>query len=86
MRQRAPDRSAAGHAIISPVIRYLIFPGLIAIVGIVYLIVTHGEPAGSALLLIFAGAMFVFTWVLLPTVDNEGPTAPVDPDFEVKRR
>jgi hypothetical protein len=67
-------------------IRYLAFPGLIAVVGIVYLVVSHGEPAGSALLLIFSGAMFVFTWVLLPTADNEGPTAPVDPDFEVKGR
>ena len=67
-------------------IRYLVFPAIIATVGIIYMITTHGEPAGSALLLIFAAAMFVFTWVLLPTVDNEGPTAPVDPDFEVKRR
>jgi len=62
--------------------RYLVFPGLIAVVGIAYLVVSNGEPAGSALLLIFAGAMGVFTWVLLPTADNAGPTAPVDPDFE----
>jgi hypothetical protein len=61
-------------------------PALIAVVGIVYLVVSNGEPAGSALLLIFAGAMGVFTWVLLPTADNEGPTAPIDPDFEAKRR
>jgi hypothetical protein len=67
-------------------IRYLALPALIAVVGIVYLVVTHGEPAGSALLLIFAAAMGVFSWVLLPTVDNEGPTAPVDPDFEPKSR
>jgi hypothetical protein len=66
-------------------IRYLAFPALIAVVGIAYLILSHGEPAGSALLLIFAAAMAVFTWVLLPTLDNVGPTAPVDPDFEVKR-
>jgi len=67
-------------------IRSLALPALIAAVGVVYLVVTDGEPAGSALLLIFAGAMFVFTWVLLPTVENEGPTAPIDPDFEVKGR
>ena len=67
-------------------IRYLAFPALIALVGIVYLVVTHGEPAGSALLLIFAAAMGVFIWVLLPTLDNVGPTAPVDPDFEQKPR
>ncbi len=67
-------------------IRYLAFPALIAVVGVVYLVLSHGEPAGSALLLIFAAAMAVFIWVLLPTLDNVGPTAPVDPDFEVKRR
>jgi NADH:ubiquinone oxidoreductase subunit 6 (subunit J) len=61
--------------------RYLAFPALILVVGVSYLLLT-GEPAGSALLLIFAGAMGVFTWVLIPTADNVGPTAPVDPDFE----
>ena len=67
-------------------IRYLAFPALIAVVGIVYLVLSHGEPAGSALLLIFAAAMGVFIWVLVPTANNEGPTAPIDPDFEMKRR
>ena len=67
-------------------IRYLGLPILIAVVGAVYWWATGGEPAGSALLLIFAAAMAVFLWVLLPTADNVGPTAPVDPDFEVKRR
>ena len=67
-------------------IRYLALPALIAIVGIIYLLASHGEPAGSALLLIFAAAMAVFMWVLLPTSNNVGPTAPVDPDFEPKRR
>ena len=67
-------------------IRRLAFPALIAVVGIVYLVVSHGEPAGSALLLIFAAAMGVFTGVLFPTADNVGPTAPVDPDFDLDRR
>lgn len=67
-------------------IRYLAFPALIAVVGIVYLVTSQGEPAGSALLLIFAAAMGVFIWVLAPTADHEGPTAPIDPDFEPKRR
>lgn len=66
-------------------IRYLGLPILIGMVGIVYWWTSH-EPAGSALLLIFAAAMAVFLWVLLPTSDNVGPTAPIDPDFEVKRR
>ena len=66
-------------------IRALALPALIAAVGLVYLWASGGEPAGSAMLLIFAGAMAVFLWVLLTTADNVGPTAPVDPDFEVKR-
>jgi hypothetical protein len=67
-------------------IRALALPALIAAVGVIYLWASHGEPAGSALLLIFAAAMAVFLLVLLPTSENEGPTAPVDPDFEQKRR
>jgi hypothetical protein len=67
-------------------IRRLGLPLLIAAVGLVYLWLSHGEPAGSALLLIFAAAMAVFLWVLMPTAENVGPTAPVDPDFEIKRR
>lgn len=67
-------------------IRYLALPLLVAIVGVIYLWASHGEPAGSALLLIFAAAMALFMWVLLPTADNQGPTAPVDSDFELKRR
>lgn len=68
-------------------IRILALPTVIAAVGAIYWWATGGgEPAGTALLLIFAGAMAVFLWVLLPTADNVGPTAPVDPDFEPKRR
>jgi hypothetical protein len=66
--------------------RILALPTLIAVVGAVYWLVSGGEPAGSALLLIFAAAMAVFLWVLMPTANNVGPTAPVDPDFEPKRR
>ena len=66
--------------------RILALPALIAVVGAVYWLVSGGEPAGSALLLIFAAAMAVFLWVLLPTANNEGPTAPIDSDFELKRR
>lgn len=80
------DRWGGPSAIIRPIVlKYLAFPGLVAIVGLVYLFWTH-EPAGSVLLLIFAGAMGVFTWILLPTADNVGPTAPVDPDFEQRSR
>jgi uncharacterized membrane protein YccC len=71
--------------IIALMIRILGLPILIAAVGAIYWWFSH-EPAGSALLLIFAAAVAVFLWVLVPTSDNVGPTAPVDPDFEPKRR
>lgn len=61
--------------------RYLAFPVVIAVVGVTYWWLTS-EPAGSVLLLIFAAAMGVMSWILFPTLDNVGPTAPVDPDFE----
>jgi len=78
----------AGWSAIIPamLIRALALPGLIAAVGLVYLWISNGEPAGSAMLLIFAAAMAVFLLALMPTADNVGPTAPVDPDFEIKRR
>ncbi|MEO6058361.1 MAG: hypothetical protein ABIQ05_00105 [Candidatus Limnocylindria bacterium] len=66
-------------------LKYVAFPGLILIVGVAYFLLT-AEPIGSVLLVIFAAAMGVMTWVLLPTLDNIGPTAPVDPDFEQSRR
>jgi NADH:ubiquinone oxidoreductase subunit 6 (subunit J) len=66
-------------------LKYVAIPGVILIVGVAYLFLT-AEPIGSVLLLIFAGAMGVMTWVLLPTLDNVGPTAPVDPDFEQPHR
>ena len=62
--------------------RILALPALIAVVAAVYWLVSGGEPAGSSLLLIFAAAMAVFLWVLLPTANYEGQTAPVDHDFD----
>jgi hypothetical protein len=63
--------------------RYMILPVGIAIVGLVYWYFTEPhELAGTVLLIVFAGAMAVMGWILLPTLDNVGPTAPVDPDFE----
>ena len=41
------------------------------------------EAAGTAMLLIFGAAMTFFMWVLVPTFDHEGNTAPIDPDFEL---
>jgi NADH:ubiquinone oxidoreductase subunit 6 (subunit J) len=62
-------------------IKYLALPVLILVVAVSYFLLTR-EPSGSVLLLIFAAAMGVMGWILIPTLDNVGPTAPVDPDFE----
>ena len=59
----------------------MLLPALIAAVAFVYWWFSY-EWAGATMLLIFAIAMAVYGWVLLPTADNVGPTAPVDPDFE----
>jgi hypothetical protein len=44
------------------------------------------ESIGTVLLIIFAAAMAVMGWILVPTIDNVGPTAPVDPEFEDRGR
>jgi hypothetical protein len=67
------------------ILKYLGFPALILTVGIVYWFVSY-EPAGTAMLIIFAIAMGVMGWVLVPTFNDVGPTAPVDPDWEHHRR
>jgi energy-converting hydrogenase Eha subunit E len=62
-------------------LKYMLLPIGIAAVGIVYWFVSY-EWIGTVLLIIFAAAMAVMGWILVPTFDNVGPTAPVDPDFE----
>jgi hypothetical protein len=65
--------------------RFWILPIGIVAVAIAYYLLSDYEPSGSVLLLIWGGAMAVMGWILLPTIDNVGPTAPIDPDFEPKR-
>ena len=60
--------------------RYLFLPALIAIVALIYLVLA-GEYAGATMLIVFIGASALFMWILVPTVDHEGNTAPIDPDF-----
>lgn len=60
--------------------RYLAFPLLILVTGGGYLLLS-GELAGATMMLVFAGAAAFFMWVLVPTFDHEGNTAPIDPDF-----
>ena len=62
--------------------RYLFFPILIFVTAVSYLALSD-ELAGATMLLFFGGAMAFFMWVLVPTFDHEGTTAPIDPDFEL---
>ena len=52
------------------------------VIGTLYWFLSY-EAAGTAMLLIFGAAMTFFMWVLVPTFDHEGNTAPIDPDFEL---
>jgi len=63
--------------------RYLFFPVLILVTAVAYFALSD-EWAGSIMLLFFGGAMTFFMWVLVPTFDHEGTTAPIDPDFELQ--
>jgi hypothetical protein len=65
-------------------LKFAAIPGLILITAGVYWFLTY-EWAGSVLLFIFAIAMAVMIWVLAPTLDDVGPTAPVDPDWHERR-
>jgi hypothetical protein len=38
-----------------------------------------GDAAGTTMLLIFGIAMAFVLWILVPTFEDVGPTAPVDP-------
>ena len=60
---------------------YFVIPVVIAIVAAVYWFAAY-EPVGSVMLLIFAIAMAVMGWILVPTLNDVGHTAPIDPDFE----
>lgn len=67
--------------------RYLLLPALIAGIGIAYWFLSHDPArgtydwAGAAMLVVFAAAMAVMGAVLIPTLDNVGPTAPVDENW-----
>jgi hypothetical protein len=65
-------------------LKLVAIPGLILITAAVYWFLTY-EWAGSVLLLLFGIAMGVMIWVLGPTLNDVGPTAPVDPDWHERR-
>lgn len=60
---------------------YYLIPLLIAVAAVAYWFLAY-EAAGAVMLLIFAGAMALMGWILLPTLADVGHTAPIDPDFE----
>jgi hypothetical protein len=53
--------------------------------AVIYWFLSGYEWAGSVLLLIFAIALGVMFWVLGPTLNDVGPTAPVDPDWHERQ-
>jgi uncharacterized membrane protein len=65
-------------------LKLLAIPLLVLATAVVYWLLTY-EWAGSVLLLIFSIALGVMFWVLGPTLDDVGPTAPVDPDWHERQ-
>ena len=65
-------------------LKVLSIPLLILVTAIVYWRLTY-EWSGSVLLLIFAIAMGLMIWILVPTFNDVGPTAPVDADWHERK-
>lgn len=65
-------------------VKYLGIPLIILVVGIVYWFLSY-EASGTVLLVIFAIAMALMGWVLVPTFGDAGATAPVDPEWHERR-
>jgi hypothetical protein len=66
-------------------LKLLSIPLLILLTAVVYWFLAH-EWSGTVLLLIFAIAMGLMSWVLVPTFNDVGPTAPVDTDWHERNR
>lgn len=63
----------------------MILPIGIAAVAIVYWYLSR-EEAGAVMLVVFASAVALMGWVLIPTVPDVGPTAPVDQEWQERGR
>jgi hypothetical protein len=61
-------------------LRWLIIPVVIGAVAAIYWFLSY-EAAGTAMLVVFGLAMLLMVRILLPTADDVGPTAPVDPEW-----
>jgi hypothetical protein len=65
-------------------VKYFAMPlGIIAI-AVIYWFFSY-EAAGTAMLALFGVAMGVMGWILVPTFDDVGPTAPVDEEWQERR-
>ena len=65
-------------------LKLLAIPLLILLTAGVYWFLAY-EWSGTVLLLIFAIAMGLMIWILAPTLNDVGPTAPVDADWHERR-
>lgn len=65
-------------------LKLLAIPLLILLTAGVYWFLTY-EWSGAVLLVIFSIAMGLMLWVLVPTFNDVGPTAPVDADWHERR-
>ena len=65
-------------------LKILAIPLFILLTALVYWLLAY-EWSGAVLLLIFAIAMALMLWVLVPTFDDVGPTAPVDADWHERQ-
>ena len=63
--------------------RFMILPAIILVAAVIYWFWSY-EPAGSVMLVVFATAIGLLGFILIPTLPNVGPTAPVEelPDPE----
>ena len=66
------------------VLQRVALPLLVLITDVAYWLLTY-EPAGTVLLFLFAIALGVMITVLGPTLNDVGPTAPVDPDWHERQ-
>lgn len=64
--------------------RFFILPIGIGLVALAYWRLSY-EMVGTTMLAVFAIAMTLFGSILLPTVNDVGPTAPIDPDWEPRK-
>lgn len=64
--------------------RFFIVPAGILVVAASYWFLSY-DWAGTVMLSVFALAMGLYGSILLPSANDVGPTAPVDPDWEPHR-